>query len=558
MAPANTDIEYTPSQVWGGGGGPPASEDNDYKDKEADIAGADADADVTTPPSSYAESLADERTGLHRALKARHLSMIAVGGVIGPGWFYSIGTGFTYGGPGGVIIGFGTVGVLLYLIMQSLGELAAFISVTGSFTDYTARFLDPALAFALGWVYVVLWGGFLINEYYVLGLICTYWQSKLPWWGFVLAGWVFFYLFGCIGVRGYGEAEFFLTWLKLLFIISFFLCSVLITTGAIGDGGHVGFKYWRDPGGFSDGVRGVFKCFSLAAIFYAGAEMIGLTAGEAQNPGRDIPRAVRLVFIRIFVVYIGSLFFLSLVIAWNDPNLFNGTQTQATSPYILAFTNVGLMQAGNVLNAFILTTVFSAINGALYVSSRCLVSMSRDGYAPKIFGATNRYGAPYVAVAFCNAFGLLALLNLSDGAVVVYNWMVSIGGVSTFITWTSIVACHIRFRKALKLQGISVDELPYRAAFFPYAAYVAFAGGFFLIFFQGWTVFLPPFDVQTFLMNYIMIPIFVLLALGYKLIRKTKWVDLATADLVTGRRPYRNASYEKEGVAKRLWANTFG
>lgn len=294
-----------------------------------------------------------------------------------------VGTGFTYGGPGGVIIGFGTVGVLLYLIMQSLGELAAFISVTGSFTDYTARFLDPALAFALGWVYVVLWGGFLINEYYVLGLICTYWPSKLPWWGFVVVGWVFFYLFGCIGVRGYGEAEFFLTWLKLLFIISFFLCSVLITTGAIGDGGHVGFKYWRDPGAFSDGVKGVFKCFALAAIFYAGAEMIGawwcwLAAdprsdrwrGKESKPGHPPrcspglhPHLRRLrrqpllpgTWRRAAWLSTADLLPQSLVIAWNDPNLFNGTQTAATSPYILAFTNVGLKQAGNVLNAFIVS-----------------------------------------------------------------------------------------------------------------------------------------------------------------------------------------------------------
>ncbi|TXT08888.1 hypothetical protein VHUM_03016 [Vanrija humicola] len=236
--------------------------------------------------------------------------MIAIGGVIGPGWFYSVGTGFTYGGPGGVILGFGVVGIFLYVVMQSLGELAAFISVTGSFTDYTARFMDPALAFALGWVYVFLWGGFLINEYYTLGLLCTYWPSKLPWVGFVVLGWVFFYAFGCIGVRGYGEAEFLLTWLKLLFIVSFFLCSVLITTGAIGNRGPVGFRYWRDPGAFSDGVKGVFKCFALAAVYYAGAEMIGLTAGEAKNPARDIPRAVRLVFIRIFVVYVGSLFFM--------------------------------------------------------------------------------------------------------------------------------------------------------------------------------------------------------------------------------------------------------
>ncbi|ORX34311.1 amino acid permease [Kockovaella imperatae] len=473
---------------------------------------------------------------LKQSLKSRHLQMMAIGGVIGPGYFVGLGNGFHTGGPAGLLLGFGIVGALLWAVMQSLGEMASYLAVSGAFTDYAGRLLDPAIGFSLGWNYCFLWFGIIANEYNNLGLILTYWPSKMPNYGFILVFWVVFLLFAYLGVLAFGEAEFFITATKLIFILAFFLCAILISSGAIGTQGPVGFRYYHDPGAFVDGVEGVFKIFVFAALLYSGTEMIGLTAGESANPARDVPKAIKLVFWRVLILYIGGIFFLSICIPSNAEGLLHASSKTASSPFVIAFTRAGMGAGGDVVNAFIIVTIVSAINGGLYVSSRCVTALARAGAAPKFLGHINKRGVPYAALAFCNLFGLLSLLNLSSSAGEVFTWLVTITGVATFITWGCISLCHIRFRKALKLQGIPIEDLPFRAPLYPYGAWFGMLGSFFFVFFQGWTAFLSPFSVATFFQNYMMIPVFFIMWAGYKFWNKTKWVDLAEADLVTGRR----------------------
>ncbi|GFZ48499.1 hypothetical protein JCM24511_06247 [Saitozyma sp. JCM 24511] len=483
---------------------------------------------------------------LKRSLKSRHLTMLAIGGIIGPGYFVGIGSGLTNGGPAGLLLGFGVVGVLLWAVMQSLAEMAAFLSVSGSFANYAGRFIDPALSFSLGWNYAFLWFGILAAEYNNLGLVMTYWPSALPNWGFILIFWFFFLGFSYLGVLAFGEAEFFITMAKILFILAFFVCSILLSSGAIGEGPPIGFEYYRNPGAFADGVAGVFKQ-------YSGTEMIGLTAGESANPARDVPRAVKFVFWRVLVIFLGGIFFLSLCVPYNDPTLLSGTSKTARSPFVIAFVRRNLPRGGDAINAIIIVTIVSALNGALYVSSRCIAALSAEGRAPAILGKINKRGVPWTALIFCNLFGFISLLNLSSSAGQLYSWLVNITGVATFITWGCICWCHIRFRKALQLQGISLDELPFRAALYPYGAWFGLLGNLFFIFFQGWTCFLSPFSVSDFFMNYMMIPVFALMYLGWKFWKKTKWVDLATCDLVTGRREWRPNTAAGDAEGKRTF-----
>ena len=164
--------------------------------------------------------------------------------------------------------------------------------IPGAFTDYAGRFLDPAIGFSLGWNYVFLWfgviGGWALvssltsaNEYNNLGLILTYWPSKMPNWGFILVFWVAFLLFAYLGVLAFGEAEFIVTTIKLVFILAFFICAILISTGAIGDQGKVGFKYYHNPGAFSDGAPGVFKLFVFAALVSMPGDLAHLSSTAA-------------------------------------------------------------------------------------------------------------------------------------------------------------------------------------------------------------------------------------------------------------------------------------
>ncbi|EFX06681.1 amino acid permease [Grosmannia clavigera kw1407] len=372
-------------------------------------------------------------TGLQRGLANRHLMMLAIGGVIGPGYFVGMGNGLSSAGPAGLLICFGIVGTLLWAVMQSLGELGAFIPLPGSFTHYTSMLIDPALGFALGWNYWFLWAGIIMAEYNNLGLVLTFWDTPIPRWGWVLIFWGFFLAFTLLGVKSFGEAEFWLALTKIVAILAFFLCAILITTGVLG-GHKIGFRFYHDPGPFADGVKGVFKIFVFAALQYSGTEMIGLTAGESSNPGRDVPKAVKSVLWRIVGIFLFGIFFLTLTVPCNDPDLLSARSKTARSPFVIAFTRVGADAGAHVVNAVIVVTMFSAINSALYVGSRTLYGLAAEGLAPKIFGWCNSRGVPVYSLVFMNLIGFLSLLNLSSGAGHLYTWIVSMTGIATFIT----------------------------------------------------------------------------------------------------------------------------
>lgn len=184
---------------------------------------------------------------------------------------------------------------------QSLGELATLFPVTGSFTEYAERFADDALAFALGWGYWYLWITVLANEYNAISLVVMYWTDVVPQWAWILIFWALFLSLSMLGVLAYGEVEFWLSLIKVVSITIFFIVAIAISAGGIG-GENIGFKYWKDPGAFADGTNGVARTFVIAGTLYAGTEMVGVAAGEAENPTKAVPRAIRQVFWRILIV----------------------------------------------------------------------------------------------------------------------------------------------------------------------------------------------------------------------------------------------------------------
>ncbi|EOD48832.1 putative amino acid permease protein [Neofusicoccum parvum UCRNP2] len=278
--------------------------------------------------------------------------------------------------------------------------------------------------------------------------------------------WFVFLSFTFLGIYAFGEAEFWLSAAKLLFIAAFFLCAILISTGAIG-GEKIGFKYYQDPGSFADGVKGVFKIFVFAALQYSGTEMVGITAGESADPARDVPKAIRTVFYRIVIIFVGGVFLLTITVPYNDPNLLSAGSKTARSPFVIAFTRAGAPVGAHLVNAVIVVTIFSAINGALYVGSRTLVGLAQQHQAPAIFRWTDKRGVPVPALVVTNAMGFLSLLNLASGSGAVYTWIISITGVSTFITWACICLCHIRFRQAIRKACSLVNiHVPFMVRFF--------------------------------------------------------------------------------------------
>ncbi|KAI4121413.1 MAG: hypothetical protein LQ347_006867 [Umbilicaria vellea] len=484
---------------------------------------------------SPAGAVAAYSAPLHRRLKSRHLQMIAIGGIIGPGLLVGSGNALHLAGPAGILISFSLVGIIVFFVMQSLGELATLIPVTGSFTEYAERFVDDSLSFALGWAYWYLWVTVLANEYNAVSLVIRYWTDVVPQWGWILIFWFLFLGLSMLGVLAYGEVEFWLSLIKIISISIFFVVAIIISAGGIG-GKKIGFKYWHDPGPFADSINGVAKTFVIAGTLYAGTEMVGITSGEAGNPRRAVPRAIRQVFWRILIFYVGMMFFIGILLPYNDKRLLAPGSKTAASPLTISLKEAGVAPAASVINAIIVIAVISAGNSSLYVSSRTLLFMSRTGKAPKILGRVNKAGVPWVALLFSNLIACIAFLSVSSSAGTVYDALITLSGVATFIVWGAIEFVHIRFRNALKAQGQSVDDLPFKAMWYPYGTYAALAANIFLVFFQGYTAFLNPFSASSFVINYVLLPVFVILLVGYKVWKKTKWVKLEEMDIWSGRR----------------------
>lgn len=276
--------------------------------------------------------------------------------------------------------------------------------------------------------------------------------------------------------------------------------------------------------------------FVFCSTFYAGVESVAVASAETRNPSIAVPRAIRQVFWRILFVYMGSALFFGLTCPWDADGLSRaGTSRVLKSPMTIAIQNAGWQGGVHLVNAFIFVTCLSAVNSSIYIGSRTLLFMAQDGKAPRFLGWTDRRGVPVPAIVLTNACGALSMMNVSTGAAAAYGYIVNLSGVSTFLVWGAISFTHIRFRSAWRAQGHSPSELPFQSFAYPWNAYFGLAANVFLAFVQGWTT-LSPFSAGNFVDAYILLPLFPLIYVGYKVVFKTRYWRLHEIDLHSGRR----------------------
>lgn len=325
------------------------------------------------------------------------------------------------------------------------------------------------------------------------------------------------------------------------------LCSYV--AGGIPGTEAIGSLYWKEPGAFADGFRGVATVFVFCSTFYAGVESVAVAATETKNPGTAIPLAIRQVIWRIIFIYMGSALFFGLTCPSDADGLVGGTSKAIQSPMTVAIQNAGWKGGVHLINAFIFATCLSAINCSIYIGSRTLLYMAQEDKAPRFLGWTDKRGVPIPAIIFTNAFGAISMMNLSTGAAEAYSYIVNLSGVSTFLVWASISFTHIRFRRAWAAQGYSPEELPFRALWYPWNAYFGLAANIFLALVQGWSTF-APFTAGKFVDAYILLPLFGIIYIGYKFYFKTTFWKLDEIDLISGRR--RDLEERKEAARGEL------
>jgi yeast amino acid transporter len=461
--------------------------------------------------------------------------MLALAGIIGPGLLVGSGGALSNGGPASLIIGFGVIGIIAFSIMQSLGEMTTLYPTGGAFISLADRFVDKAFGVAVGWNYWLIWAAVLANEYNVITAVLVYWSDTVPQWGYFLIFWFAFLAFQLLGVTTFGEAEFWLALLKIVGLIAYFLFSIVYVAGGV-NGDRIGDRYWHDPGAFNNnGFRGVASVFVFCSTFYAGVESVAVAATETKNPRVAVPLAIRQVFWRIIFIYMGSAIFFGLTCPANADGLINGSSRALRSPMTVAIQNAGWEGGVHLINSFIFITCLSAVNSSIYIGSRTVLFMAQTGKAPRFLGYTNGRGVPVWAIVLTNLFGALSMMNVSTGASKAYSYIVNLSGVSTFLVWGSISLIHIRFRRAWAVQGREPAELPFRSLLYPWNAYFGLFANFFLAFVQGWTT-LSPFDAGLFVDAYILLPLFPVIYVLYKVVFKTRLHRAREIDLDAGRR----------------------
>jgi len=411
---------------------------------------------------------------LKRDLKARHLMMISIGGVIGAGYFLGAGGAIQMAGPA-VIISYLVGGIVTIMVMALLAEMAVAMPVAGSFQVYASKTMGPRAGFMTGWTY---WFAFLIgpaSETIAAGTFLHLWFPVVPIWVFSLVVAVLMTVVNVIGVLVFGEVEFWLSLIKVVALVAFIVWGCVALFGLhIQDASFS--NLWKadptQPGFAPMGVAGIVGAMLIVMFSYGGTEAIGTAAEESHNPARDIPRALTGTVVRIVVLYVISIIVLVMVVPWQKLGV-------SSSPYVDAVTALGGPVLGNIMNFVVLTAALSCIDTGVYATSRMLYSLSRDGYFPKVFSTVNpkRKVPVAAAVACCAVLFLGALLAAFWNNA--YIWVAGVSGFGFLFSWLMIALSQPGMRK--NLEKNDPTALKWKAPWSPYLAFVT-AGLIILIF----------------------------------------------------------------------------
>ncbi|CAG8955986.1 hypothetical protein HYFRA_00008842 [Hymenoscyphus fraxineus] len=483
-----------------------------------------------------------------RGLKARHAQMIALGGTIGTGLFVGSGNTLATGGPAFILTAYILLSILVLFVVTGITEVAAYLPVSGGTMSYYGhRNVSNSLGFAMGWLYFYSLGILVPYEITAAGLVIDYWDSPVN-----IGVWITIFIIVIVGlntlpVQYYGETEFWFASLKVFMMIGLLILSfILFWGGGPHQDGILGFHYWKDPGATTTYLRsggtGTFIAFWKVIVLSAfpftfAPELLVVTGGEMKSPRRNLPKAAKRYFYRLVFFYIGSVLAIGVICPFNDAALTSGGVGAKSSAFVVGITNAGISGLGSVINAIIITSAWSSGNSFLYMSSRSLYSLAIAGNAPPIFKKCTKKGVPYMAVAASALFSPLAYLNCANSGSVVFGWFVNLTNTSGFISWICCCIVYVRFRRAVAVQNLPKEAIPYHSKVQPWGAWIAMVSFTILTLINGFDVFFPEkFNASSFLTAYIGIPLFLsIYAIHRFLHRNEPWlIPSEEVDLHTG------------------------
>lgn len=453
-------------------------------------------------------------------------------------------------------------------MMQCLGEMSTWLPLPGSIPQYCARYVDPAMGFAVGWNNWYQSSMTLCAEIAAAAVLIGFWNEEIN-----VAAWISIVLvlvvcLNIFAVSIYGEAEFIFASIKIITIVGLLILALILDLGGGPTKDRLGFRYWKNPGALTEqiaaGDTGRFLSFFStlvnAAFSYGGVEMVAVAAGEAENPRRNIPKAVRRVFWRILFFYVLGSLAIGVLVPYNDERLLKGGATGARSPWVIAVYRANIPVLPHIINAVILSSASSSANAFLYTGSRYLFGVAQNKQAPQFLLKCSKTGVPYYCVAITATVSLLTFLCVTTGAAAVFTWFLNLVTIAQLFSWCSICIAYLRFKKALEAQGIDRNTLVFKSPFQPYTAYFGLFFFAIIIVFNGFKVFCRDslnggvrlWTIEGFLTAYIGVPIYFGLYAFWRIFKRTKFVNPAEADIWTGKAAL-DAEVWPEIVAKNVW-----
>ncbi|WP_306335834.1 amino acid permease [Streptomyces sp. KL118A] len=430
---------------------------------------AKADSTPNSPGDPQSGDSGDTGDGLKAGLKNRHLSMIAIGGVIGAGLFVGSSSGIAAAGPA-ILISYALVGTMVVLVMRMLGEMAAARPASGSFSTYADQALGRWAGFSIGWLYWFFWVVVLAVEATAGAVILNGWIPAVPQWGWALIVMVVLTATNLVSVGSYGEFEFWFAGIKVVAIGGFVVIGLLAVFGVLpgSDNPGAGFAHLTDAGGFMPKGAGAILTGVLMVVFsFMGSEIVTLAAGESEDPQRAVTKATNSVIWRIGVFYLGSIFVVITLLPWNDKSITKD------GSYVAALNSIGIPHAGQVMNVIVLTAVLSCLNSGLYTASRMAFSLGQRGDAPQAFARTNARGVPQAAILGSVVFGFVAVWFNYQWKDTVFDFLLNSSGAVALFVWLIISFTQLRMR------GIILREEPEKLVvkmwLFPYLTWVTIA-----------------------------------------------------------------------------------
>ncbi|UZH05088.1 amino acid permease [Heyndrickxia coagulans] len=394
---------------------------------------------------------------LSRGLKNRHIQLIAIGGAIGTGLFLGSGKSIHFAGPSIMLVYF-VIGLALFFMMRALGELLMYKPITGSFTHFAETFIGPWAGFITGWTYWFCWIVTGIAEITAVGMYVQFWVPELPQWITALICVAVLFLINIATVKAFGEMEFWFAIIKVVTIIALIIIGILLVfAGFQSNGAHASFtNLWQHGGFFPNGSKGFLLAFEMAIFSFVGIELVGVTAGEAEDPSKTLPKAINQIPLRILLFYVGALFVIMSIYPWNRLN-------PDASPFVRVFADIGLPAAAGIINFVVLTSAASSCNSGIFSTSRMLYSLAEDGKAPKMFKKLNKRNVPAPALLGSTIMLLIGVvLNYFMKSTQVFTLVTSISSICFVWVWGVIMVAHLRFRKNMPEEAAKISfKLPF-------------------------------------------------------------------------------------------------